>query len=332
MLTIAFVGCAHIHTPGFAKNVAARPDVRTRYVWDPDPALAKARAADLGAKAVRGRKRIWDDPEIAAVVICSETNRHRRLVREATAARKHLFVEKPLGMGAKDAYEMADLIERAGVVYNTGYAMRCSPVHLFLKRQIEAGAFGTVTRVRASVCHGGSLGGWFDTEWRWMADPKVAGVGACGDLGTHGLDLLMWLMGDVASATAELDIVTGRYPGCDETGEGLLKFACGAIGTLAAGWVDVANPVSMIVSGTEGHAAIIDGKLYFQSAKVAGADGRSPWIDLPAALPSPLDQFLDAAAGRPAPALVNVRGAAARSSVMEAMYKGAKKHRWVTPR
>ena len=332
MLTIAFVGCAHIHTPGFAKSVAARPDVTTRYVWDPDPARAKARAADLGAKTVRGRKRIWDDPEVAAVVICSETNRHLRLVREAVAARKHLFVEKPLGAGARDAGAMADLIEQAGLIYNTGYAMRCSPVHLLLKEQIGRGTLGRITRARASVCHNGSLGGWFDSEWRWMADPKVAGVGAFGDLGTHGLDLLMWLLGDIVAATADLAVVTGRYGECDETGEALFEFASGAIGTLAAGWVDVANPVSLLVSGTEGHAAVIDGKLYLKSGKVAGADGASPWTALPPALPSPLDLFLNAVAGQPGLPLVPVREAARRSSVMEAMYKGAKARRWVKPR
>ena len=332
MMTVAFVGCAHIHTPGFAKHVAARPDVRTKYVWDPDLSRAKARASDLGAKPVRGRKRIWDDPEVAAVVICSETKRHLRLVREATAARKHVFVEKPLGVGAKDAGAMADLIEAAGVLYNTGYAMRTSPVNLFLKEQVRQGNFGTITRVRASVCHNGSLGGWFDTEWRWMADPAIAGVGAFGDLGTHGLDLLMWLMGNVERAVADLEVVTRRYGACDETGEALLKFQSGAIGTLAAGWVDVANPVGLEICGTEGHAAVVNGQLYFKSSHVAGADGETAWTALPAAQASPLDQWLDAVSGKTGLALVGVREAAARSAVMEAMYKAAKSGRWVAPK
>ena len=39
-----------------------------------------------------------------------------------------------------------------------------------------------------------------------------------GDLGTHSLDILMWLFGPVESVSAEVRVVTGRYPGCDETG------------------------------------------------------------------------------------------------------------------
>jgi predicted dehydrogenase len=332
MIQVAFVGCAHIHTPGYAKRVAERKDVQAKFVWDPDPARAKQRALELHALVVRSRATIWADPEIAAVIICSETNRHLRLVKEGTAARKHLFVEKPLGVGSRDAYAMADLIEQAGILYQTGYGMRSDPKHLFVKQQVDAGNLGKLTRLRASVCHNGSLGGWFDTEWRWMADPRIAGVGAFGDLGTHGLDLLMWLAGDVVRATAEVEVVTRRYGDCDETGEGLLKFSSGAIGTLAAAWVDVANPVSLLVSGTEGHAAIVGGKVYFQSSKVPGADGKQPWTALLAALPSPLDMFLSAVGGATGLPLVGVREAAKRSAVMEAMYKGAKSQRWMAPK
>ena len=194
---------------------------------------------------------------------------------------------------------MAEAIEKAGVPFTTGYAMRTSPPHLFIKDQIAQGGFGKITRVAASVCHNGSLGGWFDKEWRWMADPKIAGVGAFGDLGTHGLDLLMWLVGDVDSVAAEIKVVTGRYADCDETGEALIRFKSGVIGTLAAAWVDVANPMSLMVSGTEGHAAIFHGQLYFKSTKVKGADGSEPWTELPKGLPHPALMFLDAVAGKP---------------------------------
>src|SRR5690606_24945311 len=125
--------------------------------------------------------------------------------------------------------------------------------------------------------HSGSLGGWFDTDWLWMTDLAQAGVGAFGDLGTHSLDILMWLMGDVTRVTASIGVATGRYGACDEYGEGLLDFANGVVGTLAAGWVDVAHPVNVIVSGTEGHAYVSENQLFFKSSHVNGADGKEPW-------------------------------------------------------
>ncbi len=72
-----------------------------------------------------------------------------------------------------------------------------------------------------------------------MADPEIAGVGAFGDLGTHKLDILMWLLGEIESVTADIKSVTGRYGDCNETGEAMIRFKHGIIGTLAAGWVDM---------------------------------------------------------------------------------------------
>ncbi len=331
MTTIAFVGCAHIHTPGFIQQVNHRPEIQCKSVWDHDGARAAKRAAEMGAQVVSDVAAIYADPEIEAVVVCTETNLHEQLVLPAAAAKKHLFIEKPLGFGAADAAKMADAIESAGVIYQTGYFMRGDANHIFLKQQIEAGAFGKITRVRGSNCHSGALGHWFDTEWRWMADPKQSGVGAFGDLGTHSLDILLWLMGDVTLVTAQIDNGTGAYEGCDETGEGLLRFANGAIGTLAAAWDDVANPVSLLISGTEGHAAVINGQLYFQSSHVPGADGKSPWAEMPPSKPAGFEAFLDAISGKSGAELVGVREAAYRNAVVEALYEGARRGTWVKP-
>lgn len=328
-LTIALVGAAHCHTPAFIKMVQSRPNFKVKYVYDHDFARAEKNAKELYAKPTSNLEEIWSDTSVSAVAIYSETNRHLDLVLAAARAHKPMFVEKPLGLGAKDANAMAEAIEKAGLPFTTGYAMRTTPAHLFIKEQIEHGSFGKITRVASSVCHEGSLAGWFDKDWRWMADPTIAGVGAFGDLGTHGLDLLMWLVGDVAAVTAEIKVVTGKYGHCDETGQALIRFKNGVIGTLAAAWVDVANPVSLMVSGTEGHACIFNGQLYFKSKKIKEADGRQPWKALPPPLPHPLLMFLDQIAGKGPQPLVTPREAAARVVVMEAMYEAARRRQWV---
>lgn len=337
-ITLGFVGCAHIHTPSFVDLLKGRPDVRVKTVWDPQRVRSEKRAKTLNAAVTDNVKDIWSDPEIQAVVICSETNRHLDLITQAAKAGKHMFAEKPLGITAKDSWAMASAIEKAGLIFTTGYFMRTSPQHIFLKEQIAAGKLGIVTRARGSNCHSGSLGGWFDDKpkdpaesWRWMADPKIAGVGAFGDLGTHSLDILMWLLGDVERVSADVRVVTGRYGECDETGEALLRFKNGTIATLAAGWVDVADPITLLVSGTKGHAHIANGKLFYKSSDVEGADGNQPWTRLPEAPRAPMHQFVDAVAGKTGLPLVTPREAAARVSVMEAAYKSARSHSAVKP-
>ncbi len=329
MPSYALVGCAHIHTPGFIKMLANRPHDKVRVVWDHDPARGRKRADELGARFVADERKIYTDAQVDGAIICSETDRHESLVLAAAEAKKHLFVEKPLGMGGRDAREMAEAIDRAGVLFQTGYFSRGKPELQCIRQHLAAGSFGKVTRARGSNCHAGSLGGWFDAEWRWMADPKQAGCGAFGDLGTHALDILIWLLGDVETATAQIDPGTGRYDGCDETGEGMLRFASGAIGTLAAAWTDIANPLSYLVSGTEGHAAIINDQLFFQSQRVEGADGKQPWTELPEAWPHAFELFLDAVGGKEDVPLVTAREAAYCSAVMEAMYEGARENKWI---
>jgi predicted dehydrogenase len=329
-LQVALVGAAHVHTPGFKDTVKRRADVKVKFVYDHDRERAERNAKELDAKLLDDPAAVWADPEIAAVAIFSETDCHYELVKAAAKAKKAMFVEKPLCADGKQAKEMAGAIEKAGVPFTTGYFSRSIPNYLFLKEQVAKGNFGQVTRVYASNCHEAALGGWFDGEWRWMADAKIAGVGAFGDLGTHLLDILMWIFGDIDSVAAEIKPITRRYGDIDETGEALLKFKSGIIGTLAAGWVDVANPVSFMISGTEGHATIFRGQLYFKSGKVEDADGEKPWTKLPEPVRSPVDMFLDASSGKAGLPLVTPREAAARVCAMEAMYAAAKEKKWVT--
>ena len=328
---VALVGSAHIHTPGFVKRLQARDDVRVASVWDHDPVRAARWARELNAAAVDSTDDIWADASVEAVIICSETNRHEDLVLSAAQAGKHMFVEKPLGIGAADAYEMARAIERAGVLFQTGYFQRGLPAHQFIRQQIEQGGFGKVTRLRMSNCHAGSLEDWFTPQWTWMTDPVQTGVGAFGDLGTHALDIMMWMLGPARRVTGSIHVATGRYGDCDEYGEALLEFDNGVVGSLAAGWVDVANSISLIISGTKGYAYVQQGEVFFESSSIAGADGHTAWRDLPSAWPHAFELFLDKVIGSQNVVLVSPREAADRSAAMEAIYLAATEGTWREP-
>ena len=337
MANIALVGCAHIHTPGFVKRLQARSDVNTVSVWDRDPARAQTCSDQLGTPALDNVDAIWSDGTIDGVIICSETDQHEPLVTAAAAAGKHMFVEKPLGIGALDAYRMSASIDKAGLLFQTGYFQRGIPVHQALKDFVAQGVFGQITRARFINCHAGALRDIFTPDWLWMTDLQQAGVGAFGDLGTHALDLMLWILGDVDRVTATLNVVVEKYgPDCDETGEALFCFSSGAIGSLAAAWVDVAEPITAEISGTEGHAYIYNrSDLYITSANLKGADGKQPWTALPPALPHAFDLFLDALNAQDLPArasvpLVTAGEAAYRSAVMEAMYRAADEGSWVS--
>lgn len=333
-VTVALVGGAHIHAPRFAGQLGDDDGVEVRYVWDPDPAVAKARQASSGGKVVDDLSVIWEDDEISAVVIISQTNLHIDLVSAAVKAGKHVFHDKPLGLNADEAKVLAQQIRDANVVYQTGYFQRGNPNHQRVRELIEEGAFGEITNIRTTMMHHGALGGWFDDDWRWMADTEQAGVGGFGDLGTHVLDLMLYLMeaaGDTAvAATGHVDAVLERYEGTDEYGEAIVKFASGAVGTVGAGWVFHANPNTLEISGTEGHARITEGDLYLSGPGMEGKtddDGRA--LDRPDQWPNPLELFIKAVANESDVPLVTVDSSEYTQRVMTAIYRGAENMEWV---
>ncbi len=324
MRPLAFVGCAHIHTPGFVDATVKR-GFPVLGVWDHDDARAKMNAEKLGC-SVRSLDEIIADPAVEAVVVCSETNRHEALVPPIVQAGKHVFIEKPIGMGDRDAQSILNAVQKARVTFQTGYMMRGEARVRRIKSLIENGTLGTITRVRACVSHSGSLGGWFDGEWRWMADVSQAGIGGFGDLGTHGLDLLLWLFGEVDAVTGCIANGTARYPDCDEVGEAILHFKSGVIGTLMASWDDWSSPNRLEVSGTKGHATLYKGELYVTIPNES--DGKEPVSDFGDPAPAGFNAFLDWCEGKQAE-LVDIRQAAYSCKVMEAIYRGAKESSWV---
>ncbi len=329
MIAVALVGTAHIHTPNFVERLLKRQDVKVVAVWDREVTRAKKYAEQLGLEPTSDLQEIWDNSSITAVIICSETIHHLELVLPAVKAGKHLFIEKPLGIGQKDAHIMAEAIQRAGVIFQTGYFRRGHKANLTLKNLITRDAFGKITRVRDTNMHHGSLGGWFDADFRWMADPELAGVGAFGDLGAHSLDLLIWLFGEIETVTGLINPVTHRYGYCDETGEALLKFKNGANATIGAGWLDWGNPVSTHVSGTKASAFIRDDQLYLNSKDLTQKEGFQPYSENEADLPHAFELFLNALTGQTEVPLVSIRDAAYGSTVMDAIYRGAMNRQWI---
>jgi len=317
---VAWIGTGHIHMPGFSNEVLKR-GVECAGVWDHDANRAEKNAAKLGGP-VKSIAELVGDGSVDGFVVCSETVYHLDLVKQVVGPGKPIFIEKPMGFDAEQSIAICKILEGQKIAFQTGYGSRGRAAYRALRDRVNEGFFGQITRVRASNCHGGALAGWFDGEWRWMADRSLSGVGAFGDIGTHALDVLLWIFGDVTAVTGVLSPGTHRYPGCEETGEALLKFSSGAIGTLTAAWDDVADPVKLQVSGTKGHATLGADLL------LAGPDGRLEKAELGEDVPAGFGGFLDHLAGKSVE-LVSPREAANRDIVMDAIYRGAESESWI---
>ena len=161
-----------------------------------------------------------------AVWITSPTFLHHEQTLAALHGGMHVLCEKPLARSASEAWQMVDAARAATRVLATGYQGRYVPGHQRMAELIGKGAIGDVTIARTyyGVHRPGP-----PPQWRQLR--AQAGWGALADIGTHHLDLLRMLVGEISEARA----LVGHQLGfeTEDAAGAALSFESGAIGTLA---------------------------------------------------------------------------------------------------
>ena len=120
---------------------------------------------------------------------------HREIGVAVAEAGKHLWIEKPVGLTADDAVAVRDAVHASGVVGCVGFNYRNVPAVARARRIVESGQIGVPTHARVQLltdyaAHPGS-----PLSWRYAVDR--GGHGVLGDLASHGVDLLRFVLGDV---------------------------------------------------------------------------------------------------------------------------------------
>ncbi|MBC2606936.1 Gfo/Idh/MocA family protein [Pelagicoccus albus] len=147
---------------------------------------------DAPCEVASSEGEIITDPKIDAVFICTPNFRIPTLVKEALAAGKHVFAEKPPGFNAADVESVRE-VEAANpnlkLMY--GFNHRHHPSIQKMKTLIESGEFGKLLWMRGR--YGKEVDeAYFDT---WRAKPELAGAGIMLDQGIHMLDLFLHFCG-----------------------------------------------------------------------------------------------------------------------------------------
>ncbi len=193
---------------------------------------ADAFAAEYGCKAYTSLDAMLADPEISIVNICTPSGAHLDPAIASARAGKHVVVEKPLEITLSRCDQIIDACQQNGVKLCTIFPSRFSPANMALKEAIDAGRFGRLTIGDAYVK-------WWRTQeyydgggWRgtWALD----GGGAYMNQAIHNVDLLYWLMGDVAEVCGFTGTLAHERIEVEDTGVACLKFASGAIGVIEA--------------------------------------------------------------------------------------------------
>jgi myo-inositol 2-dehydrogenase/D-chiro-inositol 1-dehydrogenase len=188
-LNLAVIGCGRIGRI-HAENLATRiPRARLAAVADVNVRAARELAAQLHVPhATADHHELLADRALDAVVICSSTDTHARLIQEAAAAGKHIFCEKPIDHDLGRIRAALAAVDQAGVKLQIGFNRRFDPSFAKVRELVAAGAVGAPHLIRITS--------------RDPAPPPLEYVKVSGglflDMTIHDFDMVRFLSGSEA--------------------------------------------------------------------------------------------------------------------------------------
>jgi len=144
------------------------------------------------------------------VDICTPNKLHLEEVKMAAEAGLNIYLEKPMAMDLAEAREMTELAKKHGIKTHMALVFRYVPAARQMKALVEAGAIGEVFNFNARFFHGSYVDPNRPMSWRLRWADSGGGVFA--DLGSHMIDLIRYLLGDVASVKAEMRTFITQRP------------------------------------------------------------------------------------------------------------------------
>ena len=181
-------------------------------------ALRRTPGAELVASASPNPEHVWDFHKrfdiphafgdykdmiesglVDAVTVACPNDLHCEVTLAAAAAKKHVFVDKPMALSLAECDQMTEACREAGVVLMYGENLCFAPKYVRAKKLAEEGALGDVYYARQLECHFGPHADWF-----W--DVHRSGGGVLMDMGCHSIAFCRWVFGNapVESVYAEL--------------------------------------------------------------------------------------------------------------------------------
>ena len=142
-----------------------------------------------GAKSYTDYKELLKDDSIEVVHVCTPNRYHAFISIDAMNAGKHVMCEKPMAKTYKEAKEMLEVSEKTGMKLTIGYQSRWRSDSLYLKKLCEDGELGEIYYGKAIALRRRAVPTWgvFLNEYEQGGGPLI-------DIGTHALDLTLWMM------------------------------------------------------------------------------------------------------------------------------------------
>ena len=189
----AFVGCGGIATCKHLPALRSIPEVETVAFCDLIPERAENLAREFGADGAQTytdyKQMIQEHPEVDIVYVCTPNRSHAEISIYALEAGKHVMCEKPMARTGAEARAMCEAAKKSGKTLTIGYQNRQRPDTKYLKAACENGELGEIYFAKAHALRRRAV-----PTWGVFLDAYNQGGGPLIDIGTHALDMTLWMM------------------------------------------------------------------------------------------------------------------------------------------
>lgn len=208
VISLGWMGRLHARSYRSISERFPELEVEPQLIAAADPLQEAQRSAveDLGFKrAYTNYQELLADPDVDVVSICSPNYLHEEIALAAITAGKPFWIEKPMGVNAKQARSVATAAAAENLMTAVGFNYRHTPAIQYLRSLVRNGELGRITNARI----------WLIADYNssplspltWRASRNKAGAGVIPDLMSHGADLAQYIIGRIASVSA----VTGTF-------------------------------------------------------------------------------------------------------------------------
>lgn len=281
---VGIIGCGGIANGKHLPALKLQKNVELVWFCDIVEERAQKAAADFGVEGAQVTTDYMDvvnDSNVDVVHVLTPNREHSFITIAALDSGKHVMCEKPMAKTSKEAMEMVEAAKRSGKKLTIGYQGRQRTNSQYLKDLVEEGELGDIYYAKALAIRRRGV-----PTWGVFLDEEAQGGGPLIDIGTHALDLTLWMMNNY-----EVDYVVGNSyrkladrenaangfgpwdPSeftVEDSAFGFITMKNGASITLEASWaLNILDPEesSTLLCGTEGGADMRGGGLRINGEK-----------------------------------------------------------------
>lgn len=191
-LRVGIIGAGAI-SPSHCIGIGSHAGAEIAAVADTNRERAEALAKEYGIPQIYGSvEELLADDSIDAVSIALPTFLHAPTAKAALEAGKHVHSDKPFALNQQEASQVVEAARASGKIMMVGMNQRFTPEAQAIRSRVERGELGEIYYAKAYWLRRAGIPK-FGT---WFGDKSRSGGGALLDIGVHGLDLCLSLIGN----------------------------------------------------------------------------------------------------------------------------------------